>query len=150
MRSLAVDFDVTVLWPLIVAALIVFGNSIRAHLLSKSQGGKDWTAIYWIRISVAALLVFCAVMMLDDTWKVAVASGFWRASQMVSVFTVIAAILATWYYASKLDGLRVGICLLVMLLAAASAEHFYHQTINAHHQVCPNCNDDDDRPNDDP
>ncbi len=87
-------------------------------------------------------------MMLNDRWKVAIALSFWNASQYISFTAFIIAIIAAWYYASKLDGLRVGICLLVMLLAAASAEHFIHQTINAQHQVCPDC-DDSDRPDDD-
>jgi hypothetical protein len=48
-----------------------------------------------------------------------------------------------WHYARKPDWLRCGVCLLVILMSAASTEHFSHQKTNSHRAICPHCSDDD-------
>ena len=177
MRNLVIDFDLTVLWPLILLALIVLWNSVRTYLKSRSdckasierlkgtfetlKEGEEFLEwgrsrcqekhkseeFIWISSGMVAIL--CALMLMPDKWKVVAAHWLFNALWFVSVVSFVIAISMAWRYARKLDWLRVGVCLFVMLMAAASAEHFLHQEINARHIACPHCSQDDDPPDDD-
>jgi ABC-type uncharacterized transport system permease subunit len=96
-------------------------------------------------LSGLAFAALCAAMLMPDTWKAVAGYLLWTALLFASFVSFIIAISMAWHYAKKSDRMRFGICLLVMLLAAASAEHFFHQRMNAQHINCPHCGDDDER-----
>lgn len=177
MRKLVIDFDLTVLFPLILVALGVLWNSVRRYWESRSDckaalrriekpfdtreegeeffewGSKrcaewreDKKSLWFPSI---ALIALCALMFMPDGFKVFVAEGFWSIAWMVSGLCFIVCIPMAWHYAKELEWLKFGICLLAMLMAAASAEHLVHQKFNAHHVNCPHCGDDDDDQPDD-
>lgn len=176
MRNLVIDFDVTILWPLILLALFVLGSSVRTYIKSsadckasmerikgtfstreegeallewgRSRCKEQRDSKYFIVVSASSLGVFCAAMLMADSWKVFIAYQLWFALSFVSTASFIVTIPMAWHYAKKSDWLKVGICLLAMLMTAASAEHFFHQRINAGHVVCPGCSDENDRPDD--
>lgn len=159
MRKLVVDFDLIVLWPSIAFALIVFATSLRTYL---SPSAGYWEAIRngediaeWRRnqksqvkdllwISAVALLILVAIMLMSDTLKLGVAYLTWDVLEFLSVGALILAAIAAWGYAEKQQRLKLLACLLAMLMAAASAEHFFHQKHNATHAMCPHCNDEND------
>ncbi len=87
-------------------------------------------------------------MLTPDGFKVFVAEGLWDILYIISAVSFVVSIPAAWHYAKESNWLKFGICLLVMLMAAASTEHFVHQKINAGNVNCPHCSDDDDRPDD--
>lgn len=163
MRNLVIDFDVIVLWPSIAFALIVLATSIRTYLSpsvgyweAKERGEEhldEWRRrekrevkdLLWL--SGGVLLVLCAVMLTNDKWKMNFAYLVWKPLQLVSAVSLVIAALAAWHYAERRERLKLLACLLVMLLAAASTEHFFHQAINTRHVVCPHCGDDDDQNN---
>ncbi len=159
MRKLVIDFDLIVLWPSIVFALIVFATALHKYV---SPSAGYWEAIRngedigeWRRnqkrqvrdllwFSALAFLVLCAVMLMADRSKLFVAYLAWQALQFFSVISLIVASGMAWHFAWKQERLKLLICLLAMLIAAASTEHFFHQKINTGHIVCPHCGDDDD------
>jgi hypothetical protein len=162
-RNLVIDFDLTVLWPLILFALVVLISSIRTFV-SPSVG--YWDAVekgedidQWKRnqkqevrdflwFSAAALLILCAVMLMGDKWKLNLAYFAWKALEFVSAISFIIATGMAWHYAEKRERLKLVACLLAMLIAAASTEHFFHQATNSGHVVCPQCSSQDDEPDD--
>lgn len=176
MRNLVIDFDLTVLLPLILLALGVLWNSVRTYLESRSdykaslkrlgmpfnsreeedeflewgskrcaEWRKDKKFLWFPSI---ALVVLCALLWMPGVFTVSIAEGLWSILWFVSAVSFIICIPMAWHYAKELDWLKFGICLLAMLIAVASAEHFFHQRINARHVICPHCSDDDDRPDD--
>lgn len=177
MRKLVLDFDVTVLVPLILVAIGVLWNSVRRYWESRSDyraslkrierpfdsrededeflewGSKrctEWRKdrrLLWLTSIV--FVAICALMMAPDGFKVSVAEGFWSLMWFVGAASFIICIPMAWHYSKESDWLKFGICLLAMLIAAASAEHFLHQKDNAHHVNCPHCGDDDDDQPDD-
>jgi hypothetical protein len=174
-RKLVLDFDLTVLGPLILFALIVLSSSLRAYFSAKAycksakrrlsepftepfsteedrkalleQHGirqqEKWNAKGLIWFSIGALVILCAAMLAVDSWKMLIAHMVWYLLSYVSGVAFIIAAVAAWHYAKKPDWIMLGICFLGMLMAAASAEHFFHQRINAWHVVCPECGSDD-------
>ncbi|MDR3797023.1 MAG: hypothetical protein P4K93_02650 [Terracidiphilus sp.] len=177
MRSLVIDFDLAVLLPLILLASGVLWNSVRRCLDSRSDckaaliriekpfdtreegeeflewGSKrcaEWhDAKRFIWFPSIALVLLCALMLTPGVFKVEIAEGLWYLLCLVSVVSFVICIPMAWHYAKELDWLKFGICLLAMLMLAASAEHFMHQKINARHVNCPHCGDDDDDQPDD-
>jgi hypothetical protein len=175
-RKLVIDFDLTFILPLILLALGVFLNSFRRYWESRSYYRAslkriekpfdspedehqflEWASerctkwrkdrkLLWL--PSIALVVFCALMLMPDGFKIFLAEGLWKLLFMISAVSFVVSIPAAWHYAKGFNWLKFGICLLVMLLAAASAEHFIHQNINARHVNCPRCSDDDDEPDD--
>jgi hypothetical protein len=175
-RKLVIDFDSTVLFPLIAVALGVLWNSFRRYWESRSDckaalkriekpfdtreegeeffewGSKRCAEWRKNRKSLwfpsVALIVLCAVVMMPDGFKVFVGEGLWYILGVGSLVSFVICIPMAWHYAKESDWLKLGMCLLAMLVAAASAEHFIHQKENAHHVICPHCSDDDDAQDD--
>jgi len=173
-RNLVIDFDLTIIWPLILLALFFLVNSVFMYIKSsadckaamrrikgtfstreegeeflewgRSRCGEQRDYKYFIVVSASALGVLCAAMLMADSWKVFIAYQLWFALSFVSTVSFIVTIPTAWHYAKKSEWLKAGICLLAMLMAAACAEHFFHQRINAGHVVCPGCSDENDRP----
>lgn len=170
MRKIVLDFDLTILAPLILASLVWLWKSVRTHYSSKAdyractelltldldtkeieetlerkrkRQDEIWKSKDLIRFSAVALVVLCTALFMPDGWKAVAAYGLWYMLSVASVFAVIFAILAAWDYAMKPDYLKFLIWVLAILMAAASAEHFYHQKINARHVTCPECSGDD-------
>jgi hypothetical protein len=84
-------------------------------------------------------------MLMSDRWKANVESLVWKPLQFVSEVSFLIVTLMAWHYAAKRERLKLIACLLAMLMAVASAEHFFHQAANADHIVCPHCADEDRR-----
>jgi hypothetical protein len=100
MRTLVIDFDLIVLWPSIVFALIVFATSLYTYL---SPSAGYWEAIgngedigEWRRnqkrqvrdllwVSFVFLLILSAVMLMRDRSKLDVAYLAWEALLFLSV-----------------------------------------------------------------
>jgi hypothetical protein len=167
-RKLVLDFDVTVLLPLILFVLVVLWNVIQVYrwpseeLYDRKPFDEGEELVNWRRerrnerdkakrfiwFFAIALGVLCGVMFSPGRWKIEFAYPLWDSLWLVSAIAFVILIPTAWHYARKLDWLRLIACLLAMLMAAASAEHFFHQKINARHVSCPYCSDDDDRPDD--
>lgn len=176
MHKIAIDFDLTVLLPLILVASGVFWNSFRKYMESRSAykvslkrieapfdtreeedqflewGSKQCTKWRNDRKSLwlpsIALALLCGSMLMPDGFKTSVGEGLWYILWFVCVVSFITCIPMAWHYAKEFNWLKFAICLLAMLMLAASAEHFFHQKINARHVNCPHCSDDDDQPDD--
>lgn len=158
MRKIVFDFDLTVLWPLILLFLVGLGRSIRTYISSKadckacaevlgmSLGAQEreeilerkrtsqqqnWVSKDLIRASAIALGACSGAVFMPDNWKILAAYFSWYFLSFASAALFIFAIVLAWDYAKKSDVVKFLICILVMLIAAASAEHFYHQKINA-------------------
>lgn len=157
MRKLVLDFDLIVLWPSIAFALIVLATSLHTYL---SPSAGYWEAIRngedideWRRnqksqvkdmvwISAVALLIVVGIMLMSDRLKLGVAYLAWQVLTFASSIALIMAAGMAWHYAEKQERLKLLACLLAMLMAAASTEHFFHQEINTGHIVCPHCGTD--------
>ena len=157
MRKLVIDFDLIVLWPSIVFALIVFATALHRYM---SPSAGYWEAIRngedigeWRRnqkrqvrdllwLSAFAFLVLCAVMLMADRSKLFVAYLVWQALQFFSVISLIVAAGMAWHFAWKQERMKLLACLLAMLIAAASTAHFFHQAINSGHVICLHCDND--------
>ena len=177
MRSVATDFDMTVLWPLIAVALTLLWYSARTYLSAikssqhvekyylnqiRSSGSVDADSLetidkhrrgrmvsgYRLTGSIIALSLVSGVMLMGDPWKLRIAYLVWTALLFISLISFLAAVGMAWHYAKESDWPKLGACLLAILLSAASAEHFFHQQMNARHATCPHC-DDAERPDDD-
>jgi len=105
--------------------------------------------------SLTALLLLSSMMLISDRWKLHIAYHVWGALYFFGIITFITAIGMACHYARNplekwqgIVGLKLWVCLLVMLLAAASTEHFFHQKMNVRHIGCPTCSDDDDSSDD--
>lgn len=171
MRRLALDFDLTVLWPLILFAFILVWRSIRAYLSASrdynfslkriertfdSREAEDeyleWASKRcsdrqknkkFVWLSAIVLLVLCVLMAATDTWKVNVAYEAWNGLWFAGAISFIAAVYMAWRFAEERSWWKFGVCLLAVLMAAAATEHFFHQTINARRATCHHCDDDD-------
>lgn len=176
MRNLVLDFDLTVLLPLILVSLGVLWNSVRIYLEARSDykatlkriempfdtreeedeflewGSKRCAKLQEAkkspRLPAIVLIVLCALLWMPGVFTVSIAEGLWSILWFASVISFIVAIPMAWHYAKESNWLKFWVCLLAMLMLVASAEHFYHQKTNARHVVCPHCSDDDDRPDD--
>jgi hypothetical protein len=163
MRKLAVDFDFTILAPLIVFLLIVLWRSVRLYrwpseerldrrTFEEGEENLKWeqkrreqkrSAKESIWLSSVALLATVGLVAMTDIWKVNIGSLVWKFLEFASMISFIISAGAAWHYAEKQDRLKLIACLLAMLVTAASAEHFIHQTINSSRIVCPHCSDED-------
>jgi len=172
MRSLVFDFDLSILWPLILLSLIVFGNSIHVYAVAKEdckrsvkrlsetgfatkEAGEEYLewargrvkdrrkSVEFVRYSALTLMISITAMLAPDRWKVELM--YWVSSGLgyFSAAMCFSGLAFAWHYARKLDWLRVGICLAVVVVALGSAEHFIHQEMNARRITCPHCTDDD-------
>jgi hypothetical protein len=169
MRTLAFDFDFTILAPLIVFLLITLWNSIQAYrwpteelherrpFLEQTKEYADWEwerqeekrkAKTLIWVSAIGLVLVCGAWPISDKWKVFLAHQAWSGLQIISILAFFFATWMAWGYARRQKRLQLIVCLLAMLVTAASSEHFSHQTINTGRIVCPHCGNDD-QPDDD-
>lgn len=172
MRKIVLDFDLTILAPLILTALVVLWKAVRKWFSSKAdyracvellalpleskeeieetlerkrerqQEIRQSKDVLWF--SSVALVVLCAAWLIPDSWKVLAGYFVWYVLSLAGPIAIIFAILAAWDYAMKPNLIKFVVCILAILMAAASTEHFYHQKINANHVICPNCSESDD------
>jgi uncharacterized integral membrane protein len=170
-RKLALDFDLTVLWPLILFAFILVWRSVRAYLsanrdykfsLKRIEGAFDSREaedefLEWgskrcadrqktkkfVWLSAILFLVLVALMLATDKWQVTFAYGAWEGLWFAGMISFVTAGIMAWRYAEERNWWKFGVCLLAILMAAAATEHFFHQTANAHRAICPHCDDDD-------
>ncbi len=84
-------------------------------------------------------------MLFRDGWKAHIAYLLWSGLQFISLLALMVTPFMAWHYARKVDRLRLGICVLAMLLWLLPAPNTSStQTINARHINLPaNCSDDD-------
>jgi len=170
MRNLVLDFEFTVLGPLMMLVLGSLWHASRQHLAAKralrnveptiinqAQSGSldvglveilnqnqraKWQSADWLQYSICALVFLVVAMGIPDPWKLRTAYLAWKVLWLASTASLIAAIPSAWHYAKKADWPKVGLCLLITVLAATSAKHFFYQSINADHAICPHCKDD--------
>jgi hypothetical protein len=163
MHKIVIDFDFTILAPLLVFLLIALWNAIQAYrwptdkLLDRrppqeeTQERTDWeyerrkekrNAKTLIVVWAIALSLLCPLWLLNDRWKLEIAFQVWQVLRFFSFFAFLFATLMAWHYARRQERLKLIACLLAMLLIAASAEHLFHQTSNTGRIVCPGCDDD--------
>lgn len=141
MRKIVLDFDLTILLPLALFALITLWHSIRAYREFPPHRKEKWNAQRVIWISVGVLVAACGLLFVSDDWKAVAAYSSWYLLSLVSAVSFAISVGAAWHYAKRADWFRLGACVLVGLLIVASMEHFYHQKINARHVTCPECTD---------
>jgi hypothetical protein len=163
-RHLVIDFESTVLLPLILFAAIVLWNGIRVFwrpspklnkirpFPDEEDGHLEWgrlrdtekyRAKELILASGGVLLVLIVAMLLKDEWKVDIAFQLWKAFEVIGLLVFFLSLAFAWYYAQNQKILKLLLCLLIMLIAASGVEHFFHQWINSGRIVCPHCGDDD-------
>jgi len=138
MRKIILDFYFTVLLPLSVVALVSIVNSIRYYRESSWQRSK-----VFILLSAGALLAFIAFMFIRDSIKLQIILGFWYFLGLSSILWLIYACGMAWKYADECRWLNFFLCVMSIVLALASAEHFLHQDANTRHAICPACGDSD-------
>jgi hypothetical protein len=165
MRSLVLDFDLTILGPLLLWLVIALWNAISVYRLAsdklcdrraaarEAEKPFDWDyergeekrkAGSFIWISAVSLVAVCGVWLMKDTWKLSVAYQVWELLRFTSVFAFLFSAGCAWHYAQRQERLKLVVCLLAMLFIAASAEHFFHQTDNSGRIACPGCDDQSD------
>lgn len=151
MRSLVIDFEWTVLGPAILFGLVVLASFVYEYRSAKGNGNHQQAYIIrnLMTFMVVGLLVLSSGFLVPDRFKMFFAYQIWGLLGVVSGLSVFIATVLAWYFAKKYELLKVAACLLSVLMGAASTEHCYHQRINSQHVVCPDCNDDDERPNED-
>jgi hypothetical protein len=142
-RSLAIDFDLTVLLPLILVGLGVLWNLVLPCLKSRSKW-RETRGLLWL--ASIALVSLCVLWAIPDRIEVFFADGAWNVLWIVGAASVMISIPMAWHYANEREWIKFWTCVLVLLIAAGSTEHLFHQRINARHVNCPHCSDDDDRP----
>lgn len=133
MRKIVIDFDLTVLWPLILFALITLWHSIRLYREFPPHRKEKWNAQRLIVISAGVVVVACSLFAAPNDWAAVAAYLVWSILSLVSVVLFLISIAVAWHYAKRLEWFKLAVCVLVMLMIVAAAEHFYHQKINAGH-----------------
>lgn len=141
MRKIVLDFDLTIVCPLILFALITLWHSIRAYRRFLPSEKEKWNARRVTWLSSGVLLGMSILLFVPDAWKALVAYNFWMALWVISGVSFLITIAAAWHYAKRAKWFHLGACVLVMLMIVASAEHFFHQKINANHVICPTCSE---------
>jgi hypothetical protein len=146
-RKIALDFDLTVLLPLALFALIALWNSIRAYREFPPHRKEKWNAQRLVWLSSGVMVAICVLLFAPDDWKSVVAYLTWDALWFSSGVLFLISVAAAWHYAKRFEWFKLGICVLVGLIIMAGAEHFFHQKINANRINCPHCSDDDESGN---
>ena len=151
MRKIVTDFDWTILLPMMLFTFVVLACFIHQYRLAKAEGNdiEARNVRNLLIFTIGALVVICAVFFAPSKLKVFFAFQIWGLLFFVSIVSVLIAALFTWDFVTKWEFVKAGLCLVAMLMGAASTEHCYHQKNNSHHVVCPDCNDDDERPDED-
>jgi peptidoglycan/LPS O-acetylase OafA/YrhL len=159
MRSLAVDFDLTILAPFLLWLLITLWNSIQAYrwpteklldrrppLEAEERAAWDWERLdekrkarILIWFSAIALTMVCGAWLMNDRWKLFVGYQAWWILHFIGFFAFLFSAACAWNYARRQERLKLIACLLAMLFIAASTEHFFHQTSNSGRTACPGC-----------
>lgn len=135
MRKIVLDFDLTILWPLILFSLITLWHSIRAFRQFPPSRKEKWNAQRLIFMSVAVIATTCALLFVPDGWKALAAYSAWSVLSLVSGVLFLISLIAAWDYAKNLEWFKLLICVLVALMIAAGAEHIFHQKLNAGHAM---------------
>jgi hypothetical protein len=171
MQKIVLDLYATVLIPLAAVAAVIFVRSLFEYRLAvrnlkyaektirpQMQAGEisaerlDWwkeqdsnrsTFKELILFSSAGLAAFGLFVLLGSPIKVWIAFLLWRGLLFVSATACLAAIPMACHYALKWQGIKLGLCILAILMGAACAEHCSHQSLNARHIACPDCSDED-------
>lgn len=142
MHKIAVDLDTTVIFPLLAISLILLGKSIR---LVWRRGGHP-SFISLPAISTALLTAFFVT---TDPVKVRLGAGIYQVMALAAVITFFAALTCASLGISRQErtgperAVELIMCIVVMLVAAGGALHFFHQEDNAKHVLCPHCDDSD-------
>lgn len=95
-------------------------------------------------IPAIVLVVLCALFWMPGGFTISIAELSWIILLYASELSFIICIPMAWHYAKESNWLKFWMCLLALLMLAASTEHFFHQRINARHVNCPHCSDDDE------
>jgi hypothetical protein len=174
MRKIIEDFYLTVLFPLalVVVVSLVFPVRNFVSALVELKRADQWKktrpepytdqemsefaefrenkkraiktsgllALIW-SVSLVGLYGFS---LLPNSAKLTVTQGFWTVFGYASVGLFLAGIATTCYYVYRQVWIKFAISLIVVLLAAACAEHFVHLSVNTEHILCPHCDDADD------
>ena len=177
MQKVVTDFDLTVLWPLIIFTSFLLWHSIQRRIAAGRSNRiveRDFerqirlgavgeeaieeryqsrrSKVIAGRILWAVAIVFVALIaVLPASGKLKLEIGYrvWELLALAGLITLLVTVWVAWQCARDADVDKLALCLLIILLAAASTVHFFHQEINALRFVCrPHCNvdDDDDRP----
>lgn len=133
MRKIILDFDLTILWPLILFSLITLWHSIRAFRQLPPSRKEKWNAQRLIGISAAVIVTAGALLFVPDGWKAVAAYLAWNVLSLVSGVLFLISLIAAWDYAKNLEWFKLLICVLVALMIVAGAEHILHQRINSGH-----------------
>lgn len=163
MRKLALDFDFTILAPLLLGISFALWNSVMAYRRPTDElwerrpyvdepNWDDWhrerdeekrKAAISIWVSAVGLLIFTGMWILSDGWKVNFAFQIWKSLEFISAISFVIAAGLAWQCAHGQHRLKLIACLVAMVLIAASTEHFYHQAMNSGRVACPHCGDQD-------
>jgi len=102
-------------------------------------------------VSCVVLLTLVVFILVRDKTKLEIAGFVWHGMYFISAITLIVMIGMACHYVKDpgerwqgIIGLKLWLCLGVMLLAAASVEHFLHLDMDTQHIVCPSCDDSQD------
>ena len=133
MRKIVFDFDLTILWPLIIFAIMTLWHSVRAYRSLPPNRKEKWNARRVIWLSSVVLVAVCGLMLAPDEWKTVAAYLIWDLLSFIAPLSFVITLVAAWDYAKRMEWFRLGVCVILMLMIAASIEHFYHQKINADH-----------------
>jgi hypothetical protein len=159
MKKLALDFDFTILAPLVLGLLIILWNAIRVYRrpteelwerepMEEESGRAAWKierqhekrkAKDVMIVSGIVLPLLFASALMSDRWKLDFGYFAWQGLAFISWVSLIFAACMVWHYSRKQQRLKLIVCLVAMLLSAASMEHFYHQSMNSGRIVCPHC-----------
>lgn len=119
MRTLAVDFEFSVLGPLLLWLLIALVTSVRGyiwtdHVLYEHSHPDDAPISEWERhkfkqkarnstlgSAIGLLLLVCAIWLTGDEWKVDVAFQLWSALRILSALSLFFVLAMAWYFGER-------------------------------------------------
>lgn len=96
-----------------------------------------------VLLSAIAAALLSGFLFMSDRSKLDIMHLVWSALGFLSSLSFVGGLIASCVYAYKRERLICALSLVLMLLAAASTEHFMHQRENTGHVLCPNCDDSD-------
>lgn len=169
MRKIIIDFYLTVLLPLFGIGVVSLWNSIRLYRSAnrfisrapkyleehpeqntpqfaeerKDEENRKRLAKRLIQISAGGVLALLALVLVGDGIKLEVIGLIWFLLRLISFVSFLVSFGMSWHYARKRQWIPFTLTVLAILLAAASTEHFIHQTINTERINCPDCSDDE-------
>jgi len=150
MSKIVLDIYITFAVPLSVFAFISLGVAIRRFRERDRAAG-----MLFVSIAVAVLVGIVVFILLGYGTKLWLGVLFYRVMTFVSFAGFVVAAFATYYRMLDLDGkdlirtaepriqvqLLLAAFILSMFIATAAMLHFTHEAGNAHHAICPQCDD---------